>query len=271
MSHLRNGLLLSTFLLLLVLALNKKFVGLSGLGDEVLILRKQELEIDSCLIKKHTGNGWGKFFTEGLHNWHIDIVSNKVISLITHEGIKLGNIDLRKLQGVLLGLLLLLWRLLYWVHFTHWLLLSRHHWWLSWSHLRLVHTLTHHSLGLLVLTVSLLLLWATSVILLVSTTVILSASSASSLESSVTTSAAASHVHLAVIHLTTLVLSIVWLLSTHLHATWSIRLTLFALRLDKIDELGDVISLFLVSCLLQIIFSLPEIDLKRLLVVTEAS
>jgi len=86
LSHLRNGLLLSTFLLLLVLALNKKFVGLSGLGDEVLILGKQELEIDSCLIKKHTGNGWGKFFTEGLHNWHIDIVSNKVVSLISPIG-----------------------------------------------------------------------------------------------------------------------------------------------------------------------------------------
>lgn len=46
LSHLGDG-LLHTFSLLLVLALNKKVVGLSGFGYEVLVLGKQELEIDS--------------------------------------------------------------------------------------------------------------------------------------------------------------------------------------------------------------------------------
>jgi len=41
--------------------------------------------------------------------------------------------------------------------------------------------------------------------------------------------------------------------------------------LDKVDELGNIVSLFLISCLFQIILGLPEIDLKRLLVVAEAS
>jgi hypothetical protein len=263
-------------LLLLVLTLNKKVVSLSGFRDEVLVLGKQEFEIDSWLIKKHTGNGWGKFFTEGLHDRHVDIVTNKVVSFITLELIKFLNVDLRKLQGVLLGWLLLLWRLLTLVH-HHWLLLWRHHWSLTWGHLRRwVHTITHHSHGLLLLTTISLLLWATwlSVILvpvLTSTTVSLSASSASTLESSSTSLAAASHVHLAVVHLTTLVLVIVWLLSSHLHATLSIRLTLFALTLHEIDELGNIISLLFISCLLQIILSLPEIDFKRFLVVAETS
>lgn len=184
--------------------------------------------------------------------------------------IKFLNVDLRKLQGVLLGWLLLLWRLLSTHWHTHGLLLWRHHWCLSGGHL-LVHSLSHHSHGLLVLTISLLLLWATSVstiLVVVSTSVVLAASSTSTLESSA--SLAASHVHLSVVHLT-LVLVVEWLLSTHWHTALSVSLTLFALRLDKVDELGNIVSLFLISCLFQIILGLPEIDLKRLLVVAEAS
>lgn len=243
---------------------------------------KQELEIDGRLIKKHTSNGWGKFFTEGLHDWHVDVVTNKVVSLITLELIKFVNVDLRKLQGVWLLLCrLLLGRLRSsLVHHRHLLLaLWRHHWCLTWSHLWIwAHSIAHHSHGFLLLAISLLLSWAalrsSSIVILVpvlrAATVALSSSSASALESS-TTSLAASHVHSTVVHLTTLVLVIEWLLS-HIHATLSSKgLTLFALTLHEIDELGNIVPLFLVSCLLQVILSLPEINFKRFLVVAETS
>lgn len=205
-----------------------------------------------------------------MHDWHVDVVTNEVVSLVTLQLIKLFDVDLRKLQGVLLRHLLLLRRHLL-LH--HLLLLLRHHLWLlTWGHLLvLVHALSHHHVGTFLLSAISLLLWATwlSVILVVATSSLaLSASSASALEcSSATASLVASEVLVAIVHLLALHLVIVRLLS---HDTWSERLTLFALTLYEIYQLGNVVPLFLVSCLFQVILRLPEIDLEGLLVVAEA-
>ena len=40
--------------------------------------------------------------------------------------------------------------------------------------------------------------------------------------------------------------------------------------LDEVDQLRHVVPLFLVSCLLQVVLSLPKIDLQWLLIVVEA-
>lgn len=153
----------------------------------------------------------------------------------------------------------------------HHLLLRHHLLLLAWGHLLvLVHTVAHHHVLSLLVPLLLLASWLIHV-LVVATSATLSASSTSTLEvASAATSLVTSEVLLAILTLwSALHLTIVRL--SHLHSTWSKLLTLFALTLYEIDELGNVVPLFFISLLLQVIFSLPEVDLKWLLVEVEAS
>lgn len=260
------SILLHFDLLLLLLALNEEVIGLTSFRYEVLVLSEQELEINGRLIKEHTSNGWGEFFTEGLHDWHVDVVTNEVVSFVSLKVVKVINVDLRESQGLLLHHHLLLGILD--VH--HLRLLLRHHvlWLVSCGHLLILHhVLTHW------LVWSLLMTWVLIVLVPVLTVAsVVWTSSASSSHASAT-SHATSLVLVVTTHLSWLHLVIVLLLlwSTHLESTLSNSLTLFALILYEIDELSHIVSLLFISSLNQFIFCLPEIDFEWLLIVAEAS
>jgi hypothetical protein len=152
-------------------------------------------------------------------------------------------------------------------------MLLRVHLWLTRSHLLLlIHIHTWLLVSVLLFISTLHLVW-TSLVVLFPVLRVSSISHAASASSNATLSSASSlassHVSLHAVIILTLHLVAVRL--SHLESTLTTKLlTLFALTLYEIDQLSNIISLFFVSCLFQIVFGLPEINLQRFLVEVEA-
>lgn len=129
--------LLLHLLLLVLHGLNEQLIGLACLGLEVLVLRQQQLEIDSGLIEEHTSNCWCESITILVVDGLVNVVTNKVISFITLQLVELRHIDVWKLH----------WSLLLLRHLLL-LLLLHHHLLLRWllTHLLLLWRLLTHLL-----------------------------------------------------------------------------------------------------------------------------
>lgn len=212
---------------------------------EIGVVSEQHLEVDGCFVKQHTGDNWGCLVAESALDRAIDVVSNEGLSLFALESIELLNIN-----GSELELLHLLWK-----HWGAWLTSWSWNWWL-W------HTSWCWLLGL----VDVILLLTTLALLLTALLIlVVSASALSSTTASVATSTSVGSVSL-VITIPTVML-ITALVASIVH-TWSI--TEFLLAHDVSDELFKASGTFLFCLLLQVILSLPEVDLKGLGAVTKA-
>lgn len=278
-------LLLHLLLFLLAISrLNKQIKGLTCFGLEVLIICEEQLEINGCLIKEHTGDGWSELFSICIVDGLVNVVSNKVVSVITLKCFKLGNIHVGKLQEMMLSrwLLLLLHHSLL---LSHLLLLWRLlHLLLTW---RNSHLLLHVRVLLLLVTTShLVVVMTTSVVLVVvlvitSTTTSLEVASATT--SVISSTSVVSTISVLVSVSTSIVVAIIVILtlgwsielSLALSSWWTIALTaavtLRILLLNEVDELGDVIDMLVSNSILSFIFGLPKIDLKGLHLVWEQS
>ena len=122
-----------------LLLVEQQFVCFASLGVEVLVLSQEQLVINSGFIQEHTSDSGRVFFTVGVVDGLVNVVSDEVVSVVTLELVELSYIYLRQMH--------LLLRL------HHDLLLS----WLLLRHLLLL--LSRHAHGLLLL---LLLVVATS-------------------------------------------------------------------------------------------------------------
>jgi len=69
---------------------------------EVLVISKNLLIINCILIKKHSGNSWGQVTSKNLHDWWINCISYKIITILTLKIIKLSNINFSYLQLLVL-------------------------------------------------------------------------------------------------------------------------------------------------------------------------
>jgi hypothetical protein len=164
-------------------------MGFIDFASKVFVVRQELLEINSgILIKKHTSNSWSKLFSKGLLNKSVDAVSNELRDLLTCQGFKWGDVDLRQLDKLLIHLNLLWcsWLLLLHVHLL-WINLSLVlHWWLRHSsHIHLT-TLLIHSLSSLLIRIMLLIhvliiVVITSTLLIITTSALAISSTSSSL------------------------------------------------------------------------------------------
>ena len=248
---------------------------------------QQLLEIDCLLVKKHTGDSGCVFFTICLMDGLVNVVTNKVASVITLERVKLSDINLRKLHEVILWLLLLHLHLLWWHHH----LLSR--WLLLWWHLLLLLLLllvvhTHRHLLLLLLLLLLMLLVVASshltvvvplivlpvvmlVIMLVTIAIWIvsflkvSATTSLTTTSSVLESLATAHVLVSIILIVALSVSHVW---TTMHR-WTSLVLRSILFFDRVDKFRYVIDVFISNCILSFIFGLPEVNSQWLDLIIE--
>lgn len=86
----------SLLLLLLLETVHQESISFVDLSSEVLVVRKQLLEVDSIFIQKHASNSWSILFPVSLLDDCINVVSDKVVSVWTLKLFQLRNIDLRK-------------------------------------------------------------------------------------------------------------------------------------------------------------------------------
>lgn len=209
-----------------LLLVEQQFISLTSLCVEVLVFSQKQLVIDSCFIEEHTSDRWSVLFTVSGMNCLVNIVSNKVVSIVTLELVKLGNVHLWKMH-LLHGLhhhLLLDWLLLLWSHLSLLLLLRGH----THGHLLLL-------LGLLLLVVatsSLAIVVVLVVVNLIALVVVLvtitvwivlhvtTASAALTTSSSRLVSSTSTWVLIAVVHVISLSLIHVCTLMHVLHSTW---------------------------------------------------
>lgn len=81
-------------------------VGLVDLAHEELVVCEELLRVNGTLVQEHTGDHAGNLVSIDLLNGWIDTVSNEVLSLVTLHIVKVGKVNLWKLEIVLLLLLL---------------------------------------------------------------------------------------------------------------------------------------------------------------------
>lgn len=94
-------------------------------ASEVLVVGKQLLEVHNSLIQESTRDNWCKIVSENSLDSLVNVVSDKGSSIITHECIELGKIDLWQRQH------LLAWSS--WLLAHHLLLHIASHWTLTWD------------------------------------------------------------------------------------------------------------------------------------------
>jgi hypothetical protein len=253
-------------LVLLLLGLQEQLIGLARLGLEVLVLSEKKLELDGGLIEKHTGDCGSKLLSVRCVDGLIDVVTNKVVPVITLQTFELADVNLWKLHHLRSHLLLHLLLLLLLHHnlllrrlLTH-LLLGRllSHLLLAWLHAHLHVVLVVLTSHLAIVVVLPALVVVTLLVALVSTSWILKVSSSSSVTA--TASVLESLTTTVVLVSVILEVSLGWTVVTALHATWSTLIeTWTVLLLDLIDQLRHVIDVFVPHSILSLVLSLPEV------------
>lgn len=262
--------LLLHLLLLVLHGLDEQFVGLACLGPEVLVLRQQQLEVDSRLIEEHTSDGRCETIAILVVDRLVNVVTDEVISFITLQIVELSHVHWRELHR---GLLLRHLWLLRWHHdlllrrlLTHLLLrrllahlLFRH------AHLHVLVLASHLTIVVVLLVLHLLVIvvfWVSSVPV-VAAHRLHAASAASwtattSLESGTTTV-----VLVAIVG----VVALSWTHETSLHSRTALSRSV--LQLDHVDQLGDVVDVLVPDRVLSLVLRLPEVDFQRLCLVGE--
>jgi len=263
--------LLLHLLLLVLHGLDEQFVGLACLGPEVLVLRQQQLEVDSRLIEEHTSDGRCETITILVVDRLVNVVTDEVISFITLQIVELRHVHWRELHR---GLLLRHLWLLRWHHdlllrrlLTHLLLrrllahlLFRH------AHLHVLVLASHLTIVVVLLVLLhflvIVVFWVSSLSVVV--THLLHAASAASLTATTSLESWTTTVVLIAI------VGVVALSLTHetsLHSRTALSRSV--LQLDHVDQLGHVVHVLVPDRILSLVLRLPEVDFQRLCLVGE--
>lgn len=267
-----RSVLLHHSLLLVLLRLDEELIGLASLSLEVLVLGEEQLEINGRFIKEHTSDGGSEFLAIALVDSLVNVVTDKVVSVVALQFVELGNIDLRKLHFLALLLLLLHHHLLVGRLLDHLLLLLANLLLHGSEVLAWLLVVTTSHLGVVVVVLSLLVVVVILVITLVTTITILEVSSllevaTASSSSEVTTSASttlasvtSTEVLITIILIITLGLAIV---IAALHSSIGVVTTTAVLLLHEVNQLSHIVDMLVSMCVLSFILSLPEVHFQR--------
>lgn len=244
-----------------------------SLSLEVLVLSQKQLEFNGRLIKEHTSNGGSKFFSVSLMDRLVNVITHKVISIITAQLFELSNIDLRKLhwRDLLLHWLLLLLLLLLLLHhglLLRWLLTHLLLWRLL-AHLLLTWVTLHTHLHVLVVLVSSSHLAIVIVLPSLVVVALVVALATARLLLKVATSSSVTTTTSMLVSLSTTIILVSIILEVSLsgsaiiptlHSTGSTLIKSYAvLLLDLIYQLCDVVDVFISDSILSFVLCLPEI------------
>lgn len=261
-------------LLLVLLRLHKEIIGLACLGLEVIVGGQKQLVINSRFIKEHTSDGWSKLLSVCLVDGLVNMITNKVVSIVTLQGIELSNVDLRKLHFLWWHLMLLLWLHHHMLLLNHWLLLLTNHTLhatsILWHILVVTTSIVVVLLPLLVIVITFVVISLASITVLEVSSLLEVATASSSSEVSTSTSGLSitPEVLISILVEVATCLTIVTTL-------WSLRsigvISTAILLLNKVDQLSHVVDVLVSICILSLILCLPEVHFQWLDLVWEQS